>query len=90
MVEYDARLHTREGFNSIKVKARDIVTGFIQERTFPITYKSDTRDLFQINKPQKSTETFIDNATAHSSYRVSFKLQATSSETLTLSTYLNS
>ena len=53
-------------------------------------YKSDNKDLFQINKPHKSAETFIDNATAHSAYGVSFELQATSSENLSSTTYLNS
>ena len=67
-IKFDSRLHTREGFDRIKVKARDITTGFVGEKSFPAKYKTDSRELFQINKTLKKAQTFIDNATAHSSY----------------------
>ena len=87
-IEFDENLHKREGWNSIKVKARDIVTGFIQEKEFPCKYKSSNKDLFQITKPHKISDTFIDNASAHSAYGVSFELQPTSSEHLSSTTFL--
>ena len=75
-------LHIREGFSNIKIKTRDSVTDFIIEKTFPVTYKSDLRDLFQINKTQKMSDIYIDNASAHSSYGVSLELQPLNSEIL--------
>ena len=55
-VDCNTTLHTREGFSNIKIKTRDSVTGFIVGKTFPVTYKSDMRDLFQINKIRKMSE----------------------------------
>ena len=46
--------------------------------------------MFQITKPHKISETFIDNASAHSAYGVSFELQPTTSEYLSSTTFLNS
>ena len=89
-IDFDPRLHTRKGWNLIQIKARDIVTGFNQEKDFPCKYKTTNKDLFQITKPHKISETFIENASAHSAYGVSFELQPTSSEHLSSTTFLNS
>ena len=34
-IDFDPILHTRKGWNLIQIKARDIVTGFNQEKDFP-------------------------------------------------------
>ena len=46
--------------------------------------------MFQITKSYKVHETYIDNASAHSAFGVSFELQQTSSEILDSKTFLNS
>ena len=46
--------------------------------------------MVQITKSHKVSETFIDNASAHSAFGVSFEMQQTSSEILNASTFLNS
>ena len=89
-IEFNHLLHTRKGWNMICIKARDMITGFIQEKEFPCKYKTSNKDLFQITKPHKTSETFIDNASAHSAFGVSFELQPTSSEYLSATTFLNS
>ena len=89
-VNYDPNLHTREGFNNMKIKTKDPVTGFIIEKTFPITYKSDLRVLFQVNKTRKTTDIWIDNSAAFSSYGVSLDMQPSNSELLSPATHLNS
>ena len=81
-VKYDPRIHTREGHNTLKIKSKDPVTGFIVERTNSVIYKTDKQLLFQTTKQKKPYDIWIDNTAAFSSYSVSMDLHPSISELL--------
>ena len=88
-VRFDKRYHTRDGLYRIKIKDIDHTTGFMTEKSFPVIFKTGTRDLFMTNEEQTKNVTFIENSRSQASFGISFNLHQSDSELLN-SSFLNS